>query len=204
MRDAPRHFVHSKLMCWVALDRAIRLAAMLGAEDRVEEWCRIRAEIREAIETHGWSQRAGAFTQSFGSDDLDASSLLLLLSGFLPARDARARATVEAIAAHLTDENGFVYRYRSPDGLVGEEGTFVICTFWLVQCLAELGETSRARALFDRTAVFANDVGLLSEEIDASARALLGNFPQAFTHVGLVNAAWAIARAEGVARDETP
>jgi alpha,alpha-trehalase len=197
VRGEPRHFVYSKLMCWVALDRAIRLAPMLGAEARVETWTALRDEIRLAIETRGWSPRAGAFGQSFGSDELDASNLMLLLNGFLPATDPRMRATVEAIAGRLTDERGFVYRYRAADGLAGEEGTFAVCTFWLVQCLAELGELQRARRLFEQLTSFANDVELLSEELDATTGELLGNFPQAFTHIGLINAAWAIARAEG-------
>jgi len=202
IRGEPLHFVYSKLMCWVALDRAIRLAGMLGAEDRVDFWMSTRDRIRLAIETDGWSEQAGAFGQSFGSDDLDASNLMLLLTGFLPPSDARIRSTVEAIATRLTDEQGFVYRYRSADGLAGEEGTFAVCTFWLVQCLAELGECDRARRLFERLTGFANDVGLLSEELDPTTGELLGNFPQAFTHIGLINAAWAIARAEGVASDE--
>ncbi len=196
VRGAPRHFVYSKLMCWVALDRAVRLAGMLDAAGRVAEWSAERGRIRQAIETQGWSEKAGAFAQSFGSDELDASNLMLLLTGFLPASDPRMRATVEAIAATLSDARGFVYRYLAPDGLAGEEGTFAICTFWLVQGLAELGELDRARTLFDRLVGFANDVGLLAEEIDTETGELLGNFPQAFTHIGLVNAAWAIARAE--------
>ena len=196
VRGEPRHFVYSKLMCWVALDRAIRLAEALGAEDRVGAWEATREEIRAAIETEGWSERAGAYAQSFGSDELDASNLMLLVTGFLPASDARMASTVEAIAERLTDEQGFVYRYRSPDGLAGDEGTFAVCTFWLVQCLAELGQLERARRLFERITAYANDVGLLSEEIDPATGELLGNFPQAFTHIGLVNAAWAIARAE--------
>jgi GH15 family glucan-1,4-alpha-glucosidase len=197
VRGGPRHFVYSKLMCWVALDRAIRLAPMLGAHDRVESWKATRDEIRLAIETKGWSERAGAFVQSFDSDELDASNLMLLLSGFLPPTDPRMGSTVEAIATRLTDERGFVYRYRAADGLAGEEGTFAVCTFWLVQCLAELGELERARRLFEHLIGFVNDVGLLSEELDAVTGELLGNFPQAFTHIGLINAAWAIARAEG-------
>jgi GH15 family glucan-1,4-alpha-glucosidase len=184
-------------MCWVALDRAIRLAPMLSAEDRVATWARTRDRIRTAVETDGWSERAGAFGQSFGSDELDASNLMLLLHGFLPATDPRMRSTVDAIAARLSDERGFVYRYRGDDGLAGDEGTFAVCTFWLVQCLAELGELDRAQDLFDRLTAFANDVGLLSEELDGATGELLGNFPQAFTHIGLVNAAWAITRAEG-------
>jgi GH15 family glucan-1,4-alpha-glucosidase len=199
LRTGAQHFVHSKLMCWVALDRAVRLAGLLGAEDRVEQWERIRDEIRTAIEQQGWNEQAGAFTQAFGSADLDAANLQLLLTGFLPPDDPRIRATVHATAERLTDERGFVYRYRSHDGLAGEEGTFAICTFWLAQCLAELGEVQRARELFERMAAFANDVGLMSEQVDAASGELLGNFPQAFSHIGLVNAAWAIACAEGKA-----
>jgi GH15 family glucan-1,4-alpha-glucosidase len=199
LRGPPRHFVYSKLMCWVALDRAIRLAKALGAGERVAGWTTAREQVRQAIEGKAWSERAGAFAQSFGSDDLDASALMLLITGFLPASDPRMRATVGAIAGRLTDERGFVYRYRSPDGLAGAEGTFTVCTFWLVQCLAELGEVGRARELFERVAGFANDVGLFSEELDPTTGEALGNLPQAFTHIGLVNAAWAIARAEGIA-----
>ena len=197
IRGEPRHFVYSKLMCWVALDRAVRLAPQLGAGDRVNAWRRTREEIRTAIEAEGWSEPAGAFVQSFGSDDLDASNLMLAITGFLPPSDARIRATVEATAARLADERGFVFRYLSADGLAGEEGTFAICTFWLVQCLALLGETARARALFERLTSYANDLGLMAEEIDPGSGELMGNFPQAFTHIGLVNAAWAIAQAEG-------
>jgi GH15 family glucan-1,4-alpha-glucosidase len=124
---------------------------------------------------------------------------MLLLTGFLPPDDPRIRATVDAIADRLTDDRGFVYRYLAPDGLDGAEGTFAICTFWLVECLATLGETRRARSLFEQLTSFANDVGLMSEEIGSSTGELLGNFPQAFTHIGLVNAAWAIAQAEGSA-----
>lgn len=197
VRGEPRHFVHSKLMCWVALDRAVQLAARLGAEDRLPRWRVVRDEIRVAIEKRGWSERAQAFTQTFESEDLDASVLLIFLTGFIGAEDPRMRATVETIAAGLSDERGFVYRYRAPDGLKGDEGTFAICTFWLIQCFAHLGDVARARELFERMTAHANDVGLLSEEIDPGTGALLGNFPQAFTHVGLVNAAWAIAVAEG-------
>jgi GH15 family glucan-1,4-alpha-glucosidase len=197
VRGGARHFVYSKLMCWVALDRAITLAGRLGAEDRVAGWGQVRDQIRVAIETRGWSEQAQAFAQSFDSDDLDASNLMLCIVGFLPRDDPRLRATVEAIVERLTDERGFVFRYRAQDGLAGEEGTFAICTFWLLQCLARLGETVQARQLFERLKQYANDVGLMSEEIDSTSGELLGNFPQAFTHIGLVNAAWAIAQAEG-------
>jgi len=203
IRGAPRHFVHSKLMCWVALDRAIRLAPRLPIEAPVERWRGVRDEIRAAIEEHGWSTSARSFTQAFGSDELDASVLMFFLTGFLPPSDPRMRATVDAVVAGLSDEAGFLYRYRSDDGLGGDEGTFAICTFWLVQCLADLGDVDAARALFERLTAYANDVGLLAEEIDPATGELLGNFPQAFTHIGLVNAAWAIARAGGRAAKPT-
>jgi GH15 family glucan-1,4-alpha-glucosidase len=183
-------------MCWVALDRAIRLADRLGAADQVEHWHSVREEIRQAIETKAWSEEAGAFAQSFGSDDLDASALMLLIAGFLPPTDVRMKSTVDAIASRLTDERGLVYRYLAADGLPGDEGTFTLCTFWLVECFAMLGELDRAHELFERVVAYANDVGLFAEEIDPATGEALGNFPQAFTHIGLVNAAWAISLAE--------
>jgi GH15 family glucan-1,4-alpha-glucosidase len=147
----------------------------------------------------GWSESANAFTQCVGSDALDASNLMLPIVGFLPADDPRMLATIDAIANRLTDDRGLVYRYRTDDGvdgLAGEEGTFLLCTFWLAQALAMAGQVDRARAVFQRAAAFVNDVGLLAEEVDADTGELLGNFPQAFSHIGLVNAAWAIAQAE--------
>jgi GH15 family glucan-1,4-alpha-glucosidase len=197
IRGEPRHFVHSKLMCWVALDRAVELADSLGADvDRVTRWREGRDQIRAAILQQGWSEEAGAFTQTFGGDALDASTLLLPIVGFLPADDGRVRATVAAIAERLTDHFGRVYRYRAADGLKGEEGSFLLCTFWLAHALALGGELERAREVFERAAACVNDLGLLAEEVDGATGELLGNFPQAFSHVGLVNAAWAIAEAE--------
>ena len=146
--------------------------------------------------TRGWSDQANAFTQSFGSDELDASSLMLPLVGFLPGDDPRVLATINATEERLTDERGLVYRYRSHDGLEGDEGTFLLCTFWLAQALAGAGQADRARTVFEQAATFVNDVGLLSEEVDPVSGALLGNFPQAFSHIGLVNAAWAISETE--------
>ncbi len=196
VRGEPRDFLYSKLMCWAALDRAVALAGPLGASDRVDAWKETQAQIREAILTKGWSDRAGAFTQSFGSDDLDASNLMLPLVGFLPADEPRVLATIHATEERLTDDRGLVYRYRSHDGLEGEEGTFLLCTFWLAQALAGAGETERARTVFERAIAFVNDVGLLSEEVDPVSGEFLGNFPQAFSHIGLVNAAWAISQSE--------
>ena len=194
-RGPRRHTLYSKLMCWVAMDRAIKLAPSLGAEDHVAHWSKTRDDIRHAIETQGWSDVAGAFTQSFGSNALDASALIIPRCGFLDPHDPRMRATVAAITDRLTDERGFVYRYLHDDGLEGAEGTFTICTFWLVECLARSGKSDEARRLFDRVVAHRNDVDLLSEEISLDG-ALTGNFPQAFSHVGLVNAAWAITEAE--------
>jgi GH15 family glucan-1,4-alpha-glucosidase len=196
VRGEPRHFVYSKLMCWVALDRAIQLAELLGAEDRIGRWEAAREEVREAILREGWSDGAGAFTQSFGTDALDASNLVMPMVGFLPATDERVCATVAATVERLTDERGLVFRYRTQDGLEGEEGTFLLCTFWLAEALALSGETTRARETFEAAVAHASDLGLLSEEIDARSGELIGNFPQAFSHIGLVNAAWAISRAE--------
>jgi alpha,alpha-trehalase len=196
IRGAARDFLYSKLMCWVALDRAIALAGPLDAHDRVPAWTATRDEIRAAILERGWSDRAGAFTQAFGSDDLDASNLMLAITGFLPGDDPRMKATIDATAERLTDERGLVYRYLAADGLEGEEGTFLLCTFWLAQAQALAGQLDEARATFERAAAYANDVGLLAEEVDVGGVEMIGNYPQAFSHIGLVNAAWAIAQAE--------
>jgi GH15 family glucan-1,4-alpha-glucosidase len=195
MRSEPRHYVHSKLMCWVALDRAISLADTLDAGDRVERWRRTREDIRRAVLEEGWNERLGAFTQSFGSDALDAACLMIPITGFLPADDPRVRSTVRVIQEHLTDRNGLVHRYDLDDGVEGDEGAFLLCTFWLAQVQAMAGELEAATVTFTRAASYANDVGLLAEEVDPERRVMLGNYPQAFSHVGLVNAAWAISQA---------
>jgi GH15 family glucan-1,4-alpha-glucosidase len=196
IRGEPREFLYSKLMYWVALDRAIRLAPLLGAEDQVHGWTEVRDQVRATILERGWSDRAGAFTQSFGSDELDASALMLAIVGFLPGDEPRMKATIEAIADRLVDHRGLVYRYRSHDGLEGEEGTFLLCTFWLAHALALAGEVGRARQTFELAAAYANDVGLLAEEVDPASDEAIGNYPQAFSHIGLINAAWAIHQAE--------
>jgi alpha,alpha-trehalase len=195
IRGEPRDFLYSKLMCWVALDRAIALAGHLGAEDRVTGWAATRDEIRAAILDQGWNERAGAFTQAFGSEDLDASNLMLAITGFLPADDPRMKATIDATAQRLTDQRGLVYRYLASDGLAGPEGTFLVCTFWLAQAQALAGEVDAATVTFERAVAAINDVGLLAEEVDSGTGEMIGNFPQAFSHIGLVNAAWAITQA---------
>ncbi len=203
MRGEPRHHLSSKVLCWVALDRAVELAPQLGEHAKADEWAAARDRIREAILERGWSEARQAYAQSFESDELDAAALLMPLLGFLPATDERMKATIDAIARDLT-EDGLVLRYRNEeglnaDGLTGEEGTFVICSFWLVSALAQAGELDRAEELFDRLVGYANDLGLIAEEIDTATGELLGNFPQAFSHIGLITAAAEIdrARAEG-------
>jgi alpha,alpha-trehalase len=195
IRGEPRDFVYSKLMCWVALDRAIDMAPRLGAEGKVPGWARVMADIRAAILERAWSERAGAFAQAFGGDELDASNLMLAITGFLPASDPRMRATIDAVAERLTDERGLVYRYLTRDGLPGGEGTFLLCTFWLAEAQTLAGDIETATATFERAIESMNDVGLLAEEVDPQSGEMLGNFPQAFSHIGLVNAAWTICEA---------
>ena len=208
MRGDPRHHLSSKVMCWAALDRATKLAPKLGDYSaKAEAWATERDRIRDAIFERGWSEKKQAFAQSFDSDELDAAQLLMPLVGFLPATDPKMRSTIEAIAEELT-QDGLVLRYLNDeglnsDGLEGEEGTFVICTFWLASCLAQAGEIERADAIFDRLVGFGNDLGLIAEEIDAESGELLGNFPQAFSHIGLIKAAHDIDMAKA-ARDADP
>ena len=193
IRGEPRHFTYSKVMAWVALDRVVRIAELDGLEGALDEWRAERDELRELIEREG-VDGGGAFVQSFGDGGkLDASNLMIPIVGFVDHDDPRARATVERIAAELSAD-GFVYRYVTDgvDGLSGDEATFAICSFWLVECLARAGEGARARELFERLLGFCNDVGLLAEEIDPASGELLGNFPQAFSHVGLIQAAIAL------------
>jgi GH15 family glucan-1,4-alpha-glucosidase len=203
MRGEPRHHLSSKVLCWTALDRAVKLAPRLGEFAKAEEWAVERDRIRDAILERGWSEAKQAYAQSFDSDELDAAQLLMPLVGFLSATDPRMRSTIDAIAKELT-QDGLVLRYLNEeglnaDGLSGEEGTFVICSFWLVSCLARAGELERAEELFDQLVGNANDLGLLAEEIDPHRGELLGNFPQAFSHIGLITAAWEIDRARATA-----
>ncbi len=189
IRGEPRHFTSSKVMCWVALDRGSRLARLRLDDDLADRWAGIADEIREDVCAHGLDDR-GVFTQSYGSDALDASVLLMPLLGFLPRTDERIRRTVLAIADELTHD-GLVLRYRvdrTDDGLSGEEGTFTICSFWLVSALVEIGEVERARRLCEKLLSYASPLQLYGEELDADTGRHLGNFPQAFTHLALINA----------------
>jgi alpha,alpha-trehalase len=189
-RGKPQHYVSSKLMCWVALDRAAKLAAMRGDADSEASWLATADEIRQDILDHGVDDR-GVLRQHYDTDALDASNLLAAIFGFLPDDDERLRATVLAIADELT-EHGFALRYRTDetdDGLTGKEGTFLICSFWLVSGLAIVGEEQRARDLMDRLLRVASPLGLYAEEFDADTAHHLGNFPQAFSHLALIEAA---------------
>jgi alpha,alpha-trehalase len=189
-RGKPQHYVSSKLMCWVALDRAAMLAEIRGDPEQSAAWAEIAAEIKADILEHGVDKR-GVLRQHYATDALDASTLLAALFGFLPPGDERLRASVLAIADELT-ENGFVLRYKTgetDDGLSGKEGTFLICSFWLVSALAIIGEEQKARDLMERLLRVASPLGLYAEEFDADTGRHLGNFPQAFSHLALVEAA---------------
>ncbi|HWQ01250.1 MAG TPA: glycoside hydrolase family 15 protein, partial [Gaiellaceae bacterium] len=189
-RGAPQHYVSSKLMGWVALDRAAQLAEIRGDPEQAATWRATAEEIRADILEQGVSER-GVLRQHYATDSLDASVLLAAIFGFLPGDDERLHATVAAIAEELT-ENGFVLRYRTDetdDGLSGKEGTFLICSFWLVSALAIVGELQRARDLMDKLLRIASPLGLYAEEFDADTGRHLGNFPQAFSHLALMEAA---------------
>ena len=199
-RGKPQHYVSSKLMCWVALDRAAKLAAIRGDADQETTWAATAEVIKADILAHGVDGR-GVLRQHYETDALDASNLLAAIFGFLPAHDERLRSSVLAIADELTD-HGFVLRYRTDetdDGLSGKEGTFLICSFWLVSALAIIGEEQRARDLMDRLLRVASPLGLYAEEFDTDTAHHLGNFPQAFSHLALIEAAARIILLERVA-----
>jgi GH15 family glucan-1,4-alpha-glucosidase len=192
VRGPNRHFTHSKVMAWVAFDRAVRLHEEFGLDGPVTRWRAVRDAIRQDVLTHAWSEQQQAFAQSYGSEVLDASVLLLPIMGFLPPDDARIVSTVAAIQRDLTID-GLVLRYRADgtqgDGLPPGEGVFLACSFWLVEVLALQDRDEEARALFERLLDLRNDLGLLAEEYDPRRGELLGNFPQAFSHLALVTAA---------------
>src|SRR5579885_3004615 len=196
VRDGEYHFVYSKVMCWVALDRVIRAAEQEGLEADLPRWRQVREQIRTDILANGYNPQVGAFTQYYGGTTLDASCLLLPLVGFIPPNDPRMRSTVDRVLEQLTDERGFVYRYTNQDGLSGHEGTFTLCSFWLVDNLSMQGRVDEARSLFERLVSYAGQLGLFSEEIDTASGRALGNYPQAFTHIALINSAHNLERAE--------
>ena len=197
VRAEPRQFVYSKLMCWVAVDRGIRLAKALGRPADVQRWQQARRAIREDILANAWSERAGAFGQSYGSDVLDASLLFMPMVGFLPVKDPRMEATILRIQQELS-VNGLVRRYlpwQVDDGLASDEGTFTMCTLWLVGCLIQLGHLEEAQRLFEKVISLRNHVELFSEMVDAESGEFLGNYPQAFTHIALIHTTRSLDRA---------
>lgn len=205
VRGTPRAFTHSRLMCWVAFDRAIKSAEDFGMNGDVERWRRLREEIHADICTNGLDHERGCFTQHYGGKALDAALLLIPQTGFLPPEDPRVRATVAAVQAELAGD-GFVRRYstaQTDDGVGGEEGAFLACSFWLADALVMGGDVDGATELFERLLSVRNDLGLLAEEYDVARQRLVGNFPQAFSHVGLVNTAFNLVQAHGPARQRS-
>ncbi|MDQ2696275.1 MAG: glycoside hydrolase family 15 protein [Pseudomonadota bacterium] len=203
VRGPMRHFTHSKMMAWVAFDRAVKTVEHFGLTELVERWRAIRDQIHAEVCARGFNEKRGAFVQFYGSELLDASLLLMPQVGFLPADDPRVVGTVEAIQRELTHD-GFVHRYETVpevDGLPEGEGSFLFCTFWLVDCLELMGRHAEAERIFERLLAIRNDVGLLAEGYDVDARRLVGNFPQAFSHIGLINTARNLSRRQGPAED---
>ena len=199
-RGPQRHYTYSKVMAWVVFDRGVQLAERFGLEAPVERWRQVRDEIHAEVCEHGYDSERRTFTQYYGSSELDASVLNIPLVGFLPGTDERVTGTIDAVRREL-GRDGFVSRYstaETDDGLAGDEGQFLACSFWLVSALALNGRVDDARALFERLAGLSNDLGLLAEEYDVGRRRQVGNFPQAFSHLTLILAARAIASAEAV------
>jgi len=194
-RPHSRHYLASKLMCWVALDRALRLAKRDRLPGALERWHHSRDQLREVVETQGYDVRLGAFTHALGEPELDAAALLIPITGFLPASDARVRSTIARIQERLA-VGPLVRRYVHGDGLPGREGAFTACSFWLVDALALDGRLDEANELFSQVVRYANDVGLLSEEIDPGTGQLLGNYPQGLTHLALIRAGLTLVRVE--------
>jgi trehalose 6-phosphate phosphatase len=193
IRAAPRHHTFSKFQCWLAVDRAVRIGRDLGLPGPYERWEGLAREIADDILARGYDDDLGTFVQAYDSPALDASVLLLPLKGLLPPGDRRIRSTAEAVRRELEVADGLLLRYRTPDGLEGEEGAFLMCSFWLVEVLARMGDLGEAERVFERLLGLAGPLGLYAEQIDPRTHAHLGNYPQAFTHMGLIAAATAIA-----------
>jgi GH15 family glucan-1,4-alpha-glucosidase len=183
----PKTFVESTMWCYVALDRAIKMAKELGYDEDWQRWEPVRKKIKSQIISEGWSEKKKAFTMVFGGEDLDAANLLMPLVGFLPAKDPKMSSTIERIREELSKDD-LVYRYRVDDGQMGKEGTFTVCSFWMVDCLTKLGKLREAESLLTQLTKRSNHLGLYSEEIDPETGEALGNFPQAYTHMGLITA----------------
>lgn len=192
VRGEKKQFVYSKVWCWVALDRAVKIADTLEIRENADEWRSLRDRIKETIMERGWNSKVNSFVRDFGSTDLDSANLLMPQVRFISAKDPKMLATIEQIKKNLMRDGKFLYRYKANDGLLGEEGAFLICSFWLVSCLALAGKLDEAEELLDSLVECSNHVGLFSEEIDPRSKTMLGNFPQAFTHMGFIAAATTI------------
>jgi len=202
MRGNPQHFVHSKAMCWVALDKGLRLSEECMRRAPVKRWEKTRDEIRATVESEGYDEERGVFVQAFGTKELDAALLLLPSASFIDYDDERMVRTADAICEELYDgDSGLLLRYRTgkgvEDGLEGEEGVFLACSFWLAECLARQGRVEEAREVFDRASSTGNDLGLFSEEYDTKSGEMLGNFPQGLTHLSHIAAAVALSEHQG-------
>jgi GH15 family glucan-1,4-alpha-glucosidase len=197
MRSEPKHFVYSKVMCWVALDRGIKIAESKGLDAPLELWNKTKKEIENLVLERGFNKKLNSLVQSFDSEKLDASNLLIPMMGFLPFDDPRIQGTIDAVLKHLTTEEKLVYRYKAEDGVHGGEGTFLLCSFWLVKTLALSGRIEEAESVLASLLRFVSPTGLLSEEVDRDSGELLGNFPQAFSHIGLINSVIYLNRAKG-------
>jgi len=201
VRGGPHHFVYSKVMCWVALDRGIKIAKRYGFFGNLKKWGEAAEKIREEILSKGWNREKAAFVQHYGTDSLDATALLIPIMGFLPFDDPRVVSTVSAIENELC-RNGFVYRYRNDDGIEGGEGAFLLCTFWLIDTYVGQKRIEEAERLLLGVEGIANHLGLFSEEYDPVWKENLGNFPQAFTHIGYINSVVSLSRAKGEVREK--
>lgn len=197
VRGDEKHFVYSKLMCWVAVDRGIKVAEMIGVSDDTSKWHRERERIRETIIERGFNTKLNSFVQSYDSDVLDATNLLMPIMEFLPIDDPMVQGTIEKTLSELMTEDGLVYRYNGEDGLSGKEGAFILCSFWLVDVLAMSDRVEEAEKVFLNVLKHISPLGLFSEEIDPVTKNLLGNYPQAFSHIGLINSALYLGRAKG-------
>ena len=187
-RTEDRHFTFSKVLCWVAVDKAIKVAELLGKTSKITKWKLIESEIREDIMEHAWNNDVKAFTQSYGSNDLDASVLLMEPYGFIDARDPKYVSTVNAIERELSND-GLLYRYKNQDDFGLPSSSFTICTFWFINSLYKIGEVQKAKRMFDKLLSYSNHLGLFSEDIDFKTKRLLGNFPQAYSHLALIETA---------------
>jgi GH15 family glucan-1,4-alpha-glucosidase len=204
VRGGNQQFVYSKVMCWVALDRGIAIATEYDYDAPIEEWRETRETIEEDVLENGYDEDVGAFVQAYGTDTLDASALLLPIVGFLPFEDERVQSTIDAIEERLLEGEALVRRYDGEDGLPGEEGAFVLCSCWLIDALALSGRVEEATERFEALTDYVSPLGLLAEEVDPDSGVHLGNFPQAFSHIGLINSALYLGYVQGYEQPGPP